>query len=99
MKLERINKAVADGARVVTVRELAELLELSKARLDQLRGTSKGPRFSKVNGRITYRLEDVMRWLEGERSFASTTEASAHKAGLLRVEEPQTGRRRRKAVA
>ncbi len=52
--------------------DLAHRWAMSPRTLERWRWTGEGPRFLKLNGRVTYRLENVQEF-EAERLRASTT--------------------------
>ena len=56
--------------------ETGELLNLSRKTLDRNRTLGIGPAFMKVGGKIYYKGESLIRWLEAG-SFKSTSEAKA----------------------
>jgi hypothetical protein len=93
MRLDKVNEAHAKGTQVVTAKELAEMLEIGAQQLARRRCKQTGPRFIKQGRHIFYRLEDVMEWLAGGQTFASTTEVSAFKAGLLSTKRSKPSRR------
>lgn len=62
---------------LLTSKETAELLRISKRTLERMRVEGGGPRYLKVGpgkrSRVLYRQDEVLRWLQSF-SFASTSE-------------------------
>lgn len=62
---------------LLTSKEAAELLRVSKRTLERMRVEGGGPRYLKVGpgkrSRVLYRQDEVLRWLESF-TFASTSE-------------------------
>jgi excisionase family DNA binding protein len=50
----------------LTPREVAERLQVSRATLERLRASGKGPRFIKIGVSIRYPLSDLEAWLSGD---------------------------------
>ena len=44
-------------------RQVAQLLNVSTKMLEAMRGTRKGPPYSKVGGLVRYRLDDVRKYI------------------------------------
>lgn len=49
--------------KLLTLEEVAELLRKSPAQMRWLRHNQRGPRSARVGGRILYREQDVMDWV------------------------------------
>lgn len=59
---------------LLTTREAAERLRLSKRTLDNMRGHGTGPPFRKIGGRVFYHLDDLKGWLDEMRRRSSSGE-------------------------
>ncbi len=65
----------AQRRQLLTSEELAELLNISRHAVYQMRHRSEGPRFIRLDTRsVRYRPEDVDAWLE-ERAAATAAQA------------------------
>jgi molybdenum cofactor biosynthesis enzyme MoaA len=60
-------------SKLLTVKEAAEIIRVSKSYLDKLRLTGAGPTFHKIGSRVFYDIKDVNAWI-GDRRFSSTSE-------------------------
>lgn len=49
--------------RLLTVREVAEMVRLPEATLRYYRATGKGPKSGKLGGHVLYREADVLAWV------------------------------------
>lgn len=49
--------------KLLTLEEAAELLRKSPAQMRWLRHNSRGPRCAKIGGRVMYREQDVIDWV------------------------------------
>lgn len=59
--------------KLLTLDEVAEMLRKSPAQMRWLRHNSRGPRSAKIGGRVMYREQDVIDWVNA----AFDAEASA----------------------
>jgi predicted DNA-binding transcriptional regulator AlpA len=55
---------IAQPARLLRTDEAARFLSLSGRTLEKHRCYGTGPRYSKIGGRVVYRLEDLQAWAE-----------------------------------
>ncbi len=69
-----MSKTLPPDQRLLTTREAAAYLRVSKSYLDKLRVYGGGPKFLRYGKRkILYRMSDLDLWA-GERRFTSTSE-------------------------
>lgn len=52
--------------KLLTVPEVAEMLRRSEAQIRWMRHTGTGPRAAKIAGRVMYREQDVLDWIDAQ---------------------------------
>ncbi|MEZ2390863.1 helix-turn-helix transcriptional regulator [bacterium RCC_150] len=58
--------------KLLTLPEVAEMLRKSEAQLRWMRHTGSGPRCAKLGGRVVYREQDVIDWVNAAFDAAAT---------------------------
>ncbi|MBI1261697.1 MAG: DNA-binding protein [Rhizobiales bacterium] len=66
-------RAIALGSEWLRTRQAALYLNLSYRTLEELRSSSGGPTYRKVDGTEPFRMDELDAWI-GSRSFTSTSE-------------------------
>lgn len=74
--------------------EAARFLGLSGRTLEKHRTYGTGPRYSKLGGRVVYRLDDLLAWVE-RGSKASTSDPGAGQVLPAKLHPADAGQRRR----
>jgi len=64
MPIQSAKEIEPAGGRLLTIPELAELLNIPAGTIRNWRSRKEGPRGYKVGGAVRYRLADVELWLE-----------------------------------
>lgn len=65
--------------KLLTQKEVKEIIRLADSTLEQWRLKGKGPKFIKLGRLVRYRLSDIEAYISGLQGFKSTTEADAGK--------------------
>lgn len=52
------------AVKLLTLEEVAEMVRKSPAQMRWLRHNSRGPRSAKIGGRVMYREQDVIDWID-----------------------------------
>lgn len=65
--------------KLLTQKEVKEIIGLADSTLEQWRLKGKGPKFIKLGRLVRYRLSDIDAYISGLPGFSSTTEADAAK--------------------
>ncbi len=66
-----------NATRLLTQRQLAEMLGVTPRSLERWRETGDGPPFLRVGGLVRYTPADVSGWLETRRRTSTSTPAEA----------------------
>lgn len=61
--------------KLLTLPEVALMLRRSEAQLRWMRHTNSGPRSAKLSGRVMYREQDVLDWIEAQFDADATVGA------------------------
>ena len=69
-----------DYKKLITAKDLSRHLNVAENTLAKWRIRGEGPKFIRVQRRISYHPDDVLAWL-AQNTFSSTTEADAMKSG------------------